>query len=243
MKLVGAKVKHKSFGTGQVIELSDNLVIVKFSSESKTFVFPEAFENHLNLEDPSLQDYILSILEEKKFARAATLPVKFNDKNGTAISARSSNNQDSFFDALSAKGYCVANLSREHSFDYHEVEKLFGISRSKFGRGINVTDSSIVLISSITKNSNGFVYHDVWAHNGDYIYSGEGQNGDQKLIRGNKAIVTAKKDNKEIYLLIKTSSKHYYYQGVFELIDYTLEDDKDEHGNVRKEYKFRLRKK
>ena len=34
----------------------------------------------------------------------------------------------------------------------------------------------------------------------------------------------------------------YYFQGLFSLVNYTYEDDKDEDGNIRKEYKFRLRK-
>ena len=41
---------------------------------------------------------------------------------------------------------------------------------------------------------------------------------------------------------VKFSPQEYYYQGVFELVDYAYEDDRDEAGNIRKEYKFRLRK-
>lgn len=63
------------------------------------------------------------------------------------------------------------------------------------------------------------------------------------MTLGNKAIVDAERDGKTIHLFVKFSPQEYYYQGIFSLVDYTHEDDKDESGNVRKEYKFRLRKK
>ncbi|MGN1457844.1 MAG: hypothetical protein ACI4XP_07815 [Acutalibacteraceae bacterium] len=75
------------------------------------------------------------------------------------------------------------------------------------------------------------------------MYSGEGKIGDQHMTLGNKAIVDAESDGKTIHLFVKFSPQEYYYQGVFSLVDYTYEDDKDESGNIRKEYKFRLRKK
>ena len=37
-------------------------------------------------------------------------------------------------------------------------------------------------------------------------------------------------------------AQEYYFQGIFSLVNYAYEDDKDEEGNIRKEYKFRLRK-
>ena len=46
---------------------------------------------------------------------------------------------------------------------------------------------------------------------------------------------------KVIHLFVKFSPKE-YYQGIFELTNYTYEDALDENGNTRKEYKFRLKK-
>lgn len=62
------------------------------------------------------------------------------------------------------------------------------------------------------------------------------------MSKGNLAIKNATRDGKKIHLLVKFSPREYYYQGVFELVDYIYEDEKDENGNTRKEYKFRLRK-
>jgi hypothetical protein len=58
----------------------------------------------------------------------------------------------------------------------------------------------------------------------------------------NRAIVDAATEGKVIHLFVKFSPKEYYYQGIFELTNYTYEDALDENGNTRKEYKFRLKK-
>lgn len=52
----------------------------------------------------------------------------------------------------------------------------------------------------------------------------------------------AERDKKIIHLFVKFSPQEYYYQGIFSLVDYTYEYEKDEFDNARKEYKFRLRK-
>ena len=145
-------------------------------------------------------------------------------------------------DEMFGEDYHSEKLAREPILTYQQVEAEFGIRISGFGRGINLTDSTVVLISSIKKGGGYFVYHDKWTADGDYIYSGEGRVGDQSMNKGNLAIKNAARDGKTIHLFVKFSPKEYYYQGVFVLVDYTYEDDKDENGDIRKEYKFRLRK-
>ena len=138
--------------------------------------------------------------------------------------------------------YNVKYLSKQPILTYQQVEDQFGIKIAGFGKGINKTESTVILVSSIDKKKSGFVYHDHWTTDGDYIYSGEGKIGDQKMASGNKAIVDAEVQGKQIHLFVKFSPQEYYYQGIFSLVDYTYEDDKDESGTLRKEYKFRLRK-
>lgn len=138
--------------------------------------------------------------------------------------------------------YIIKYLLTDKKYSYDQVEKIFGISIVGFGTGITPTRSAVVLISSIKKVAGHFVYHDKWCENGDYIYSGEGKVGDQVMTPRNRAIRDAEQEGKGIHLFIKFSPQEYYYQGIFKLIDYTYEDDYDENGALRKEYKFRLRK-
>ena len=133
-------------------------------------------------------------------------------------------------------------MAKHPILTYQQVERDFGISLYPYGRGINPTDSTVVLISVIKKGGGYFVYHDKWSADGDYIYSGEGKVGDQIMAKGNLAIKNAARDGREIHLFVKFSPQEYYYQGVFVLVDYAYEDDRDENGDIRKEYKFRLRK-
>ncbi len=128
------------------------------------------------------------------------------------------------------------------AYTYRELENKYGIAIRYFGRGINVSQDCIVLISRIKDTADFYVYHDRWIKQGEYIFSGEGLNGDQQLKRGNYAVVNAKRDKRPIYLYLKFSSTDYLYQGEFELIDYYQEDDHGADGKLRKEYKFHLRR-
>lgn len=62
------------------------------------------------------------------------------------------------------------------------------------------------------------------------------------MTKGNPAIKDVARNGKKICLFVKFSPQAYYYQGVFELVDYTYENEKDEDGSISKEFKFRLRK-
>lgn len=248
MNLLNLKVKHKVFGNGVVTGISDNLLTIQFASKVSNFVYPDAFETFIVAEDTSVQSEILSEIENNKravrkqrlaeeTARKAEKELRVTERNGTPSRRIHNNIEDGF-----GPDYNVRHLAKQPILTYKQVEEQFGIRIAGFGRGINRTPSTVVLVSSIDKKKAGFVYHDHWTTDGDYIYSGEGKTGDQTMSLGNKAIVDAENDEKKIHLFVKFSPQEYYYQGVFSLVDYTYEDDKDESGNMRKEYKFRLRK-
>lgn len=245
MDLSNVKVKHKTFGIGTIIEFDNKYLTVQFEGKISKFVYPDAFEKFIEAEDPKIQKIIITNIISKKHSeeekrRAELLARKFEEERNkqTAEAGNKTRNIEEGF----GKDYNVQHLARKPILTYQEVEKQFDIRIAGFGKGINVTPSSVVLISSVDKKKSGFVYHDRWTADGDYIYSGEGKNGDQKMTSGNRAIKNAAVEGKTIYLFVKFSPQEYYYQGVFELKDFTYEDDIDENGDTRKEYKFRLRK-
>ncbi len=49
--LIGQTVMHRAFGSGVIEELSGNVVTVNFKKGDKKFIYPDAFENFLKLED------------------------------------------------------------------------------------------------------------------------------------------------------------------------------------------------
>lgn len=253
MELLNLKVKHKAFGTGIVMQVSDNYLTIKFATKQSKFIYPDSFEKFIVAEDASIQAAIMLEVKAKQVAEAqrqaaeaarkAEVARKAEDelsapKRQVASATRKRKHIEDGF----GPDYHVNYLAKQPVLTYQQVEAQFGIKIAGFGRGINRTEAAVILISSVDKKKTGFVYHDHWTAEGDYLYSGEGKTGDQTITLGNKAIMEAARDGKQIHLFVKFSPKEYYYQGVFFLVDYTYEDDKDESGNVRKEYKFRLRK-
>lgn len=250
----GTRVKNVNGEEGVILKVDDRHIKVDYNgrtaillNESKTFVKP-----YLTLVDENEQQVLNSklidwqkeerIAEEAKEKAEEDKKTEETKKNTERLVKEKAEREKKEFESKFDKDYHVQHLSRKSKCSYSDIENDYGIVILGFGRGINITNNSIILISSIEKKGGSFVYHDHWTENGDYIYSGEGKIGDQQMTKGNKAIVDAKRDGKELYLFIKFSSQEYYFQGKFELVDYTYEDDKDENGNIRKEYKFKLRK-
>lgn len=73
-------------------------------------------------------------------------------------------------DDMFSEDYHVNHLARQPILTYQQVEEQFEIKITGFGRGINVTPSKVVLISSISKAEGNFVYHDKWTSDGEYIF-------------------------------------------------------------------------
>lgn len=181
--------------------------------------------------EKAYEDYKINAWEEAK-QKAASRPAPVSSGNSRARTL------EEMFDPR----FNVRFMKKNDVCDYKEVEAKWDIVRSGWGRGINDKSDAIILISSIDKHNGFFVYHDHWTEEGDYVFSGEGSKGDQKMEGGNKAIADAIDSGKPIHLYIKTSSKTYYYQGVFKCVKYDYIQDQDEDGNVRKEYQFILRR-
>ena len=244
--MLGIKVKHKFFGEGTIIEISGDYVVVEFPAKTSKFNYPDAFENFITAVDPEIQQKIIDVIntekaaaEEKRLAEEAARKAAEEERRAAVVHTPK---KKKTLDEMFAADYHAEKLARHPILTYQQVEDQFGIRISGFGRGINPTEKTVVLISAVKVESGSFVYHDRWTAEGEFIYSGEGARGDQTMTRGNLAIKDAAKDGKEIHLFVKFSPQEYYYQGIFELVDYTYEDDKDADGNIHKEYKFRFRK-
>lgn len=237
MELLNLKINHKVFGTGTIISTSNNTFVVQFISKTSKFIFPDAFENFLTCEDQTLQAQINEYIKIKVQRENCQKAAREREKE-----AKQACDDNLSFNNGFGNDYHVEYLSKHPILTYHEIEDKFGIKISGFGRGINKTSSSIVLISSVQKKKTGFIYHDHWTASGTFIYSGEGKVGDQQMTSGNRAIVDSKQSGTPIHLFVKFSASEYYYQGVFKLLDYSYEEEKDESNNTRKEYKFQLSK-
>lgn len=249
MELIGLKVKHTTFGTGVITGQEGNCTTVEFASKTARFVYPQAFDQFLRAEDIQIQSLIAKDIKE---AQRMAVQQRQEDELArktieeqrriTIAATPPKSNKIKKIDDMFSEDYHAEKLARQPILTYRQVEDQFGIKISGFGRGINPTDTTVILISSIGRSGGKFVYHDKWTADGDYLYSGEGKTGDQAMSKGNLALKNAALDGKQIHLFVKFSPQEYYYQGIFELVDYTYEEENDETGSPRKEYKFRLRK-
>lgn len=79
MVLDNLAVCHKKFGPGVVVSAKGNYMTIKFQSEEKVFVYPDAFEKFLTLEDGSLSDEIVADMEMAKNKKNAIAAAKHRE--------------------------------------------------------------------------------------------------------------------------------------------------------------------
>lgn len=84
MNLLGAKVKHKVYGTGEIVEVDDKHVTVVFPTKTTKFQYPAAFEFFISAVDENVQMYVISQIENAKQATAAAKQLEEQKKRETA---------------------------------------------------------------------------------------------------------------------------------------------------------------
>ncbi|MBD7986274.1 malate synthase [Sporosarcina sp. Sa2YVA2] len=70
MNLLNEEITHKVFGEGNIVEHEDSVLTVDFNTDIKKFVYPDAFENFLTLNDPltakTFEDLFLKKQQEQE---------------------------------------------------------------------------------------------------------------------------------------------------------------------------------
>ena len=175
MNVIGEKVKSPKLGVGTVIEQEPSHITVQFATKTSQFQFPDAFERFLIAEDPKIQNTMIERINAIKEAEAQRRAVedaarKAEEESKQAAAqekVRGQRKRTKSIDDMFSEDYHVDHLARHPILTYQQVEEQFGIKITGFGRGINVTPSKVVLISSISKAEGNFVYHDKWTSDGE----------------------------------------------------------------------------
>ncbi len=68
MNLIGQPINHKTFGSGIVTNLSDDIVTVCFKNQEKKFIYPDAFHSFLVLKDRETQQQVENQIKDRKIA-------------------------------------------------------------------------------------------------------------------------------------------------------------------------------
>jgi 8-oxo-dGTP diphosphatase len=120
----------------------------------------------------------------------------------------------------------------------YKREDLMSAFKGAFQGGINICKRTNTIV--ITSKHTGNRIYDDKLFDGDVMYyTGEGQVGDQKMWKGNKAILEAKEKGRDIHLFVRFKPTEYTYFGIVELVDQPYyADEKDTEGTIRKVIKF-----
>lgn len=94
-----------------------------------------------------------------------------------------------------------------------------------------------------TSNSGkDFGYEDGWVDDVTFKYTGEGQIGDMKFVRGNKAIRDHLENNKTIHLFEKAKDSYVKYVDEVYYTDHDIIKTKDKYDNLREAIQFTLKR-
>ena len=67
MNLKGVIVNHIIFGEGIIKDYDENYITISFSQGEKMFVYPDAFEKYLSVENDEIKEFINLEIEKKKY--------------------------------------------------------------------------------------------------------------------------------------------------------------------------------
>mgnify|MGYP006892261530 CR=1 FL=1 len=70
MNLINKEVTHEKFGKGSIVEHDDSIVEIRFTSERKKFVFPDAFGKYIKLHDRSAVPALKKLIQQKELEQA-----------------------------------------------------------------------------------------------------------------------------------------------------------------------------
>ena len=108
-------------------------------------------------------------------------------------------------------------------------------------RGGISTPAEHPMIFTFTGESGGqYGYHDGWTDEGVFEYTGEGQQGDMEMVRGNAAIRDHADDGKDIHLFEQAERGHVRYIGQMVCAGFETRQAPDVAGRLRTVIVFQL---
>lgn len=82
MDLINEEITHKVFGEGNIIEQDASFITVDFNEDIKKFVYPDAFEQYMTLNNQQTAQSFETILEENE-KKEAKLALKREEKENS----------------------------------------------------------------------------------------------------------------------------------------------------------------
>ena len=106
-----------------------------------------------------------------------------------------------------------------------------------------VTPASMPAVWLFTgDNASFYGYHDTWVDANTFRYYGEGQYGDMKFVRGNRAIRDHIKNGESLMLFDRIGDGYVKFLGNMFLVSYNIEKGRDLDSTVRDVIVFTLKR-
>jgi hypothetical protein len=145
------------------------------------------------------------------------------------------------FRVLSAGAGPAPSLNAGTEYTWEELGREFGFAPDYLaaaGGMVPRPKLNAVLLITHPGGGKAFDYQDYWDDNGDLIYTGKGQEGDQKLQGANLDVA----ENRRILLVFEGGRpKHLKFLGTANCVDYFAARAPGKDGGDRQVWKFRLR--
>ena len=108
--------------------------------------------------------------------------------------------------------------------------------------GISTPAGGSIILLFTGDHGEDYGYSDGWNQDGTFRYSGEGQRGDMKFVRGNAAIRDHAANGKDLHLFQSMAGGRVRYIGQMEYVGHDLVDEvPDRAGKPQQAIHFRLR--
>lgn len=106
--------------------------------------------------------------------------------------------------------------------------------------GISTPKATRVIFAFTGSTGAKHGYDDTWSPEGLFLFFGEGQEGDMKLTKGNKAIARHLVDGKDLLLFETKGKGEVRFRGPFQCTGYELKEGVDRSGESRMAIVFQL---
>lgn len=176
----------------------------------------------------------------------AIVGVAYGKQHGTPLRARDfSGGIATVIPTLKRLGFdaeaATHPLSRLEVGKIYQRKDLLEMFGGQLQAGIWTPKEFPVLMLFTGESGEQYGYADSWTPGGAFRYTGEGQQGDMQLTKGNKAIRDHRADGKDLLLFEdQGKGKGVRFEGVFECISYETVKGKDKDGTSRKILVFDL---
>ena len=123
---------------------------------------------------------------------------------------------------------------------YKRKENIHAVYGGQAQGGIS-TPSRHAMVMAFTSNAGEkYGYRDQFRPDGLFWYTGEGQVGDMKMLRGNLALNSHEEAGKELHLFEYVQRAHVRYLGRARCVGHHLEERPDRDGSIRNAIIFHL---